>query len=267
MRRRAITLPGEELRPCAAVGDRARDVSARARPLADGADHRPSERRLVPQLPAPDPAADGPRLSRRAAPQAASRSGGGLHALLVDLRREYTLERDRDHDARRTGAAARPARQGPSRRRRGRRHRDLRTSKPIARRCSRLPEYVFKDGPWSRARQRDAPRRSEARTSCAPDYDPAIEKTLRGTGRRMARSTSTTWRIGVEELCRRCNGGRLLPAECPRARHDRRLDERAPRSATASHRRHLRRGLPDAGHAHLITAADARAGRAMAGAR
>ena len=45
LRRRAVPLPRAELRQCAAVGHRAGDLPAGERPVAGGADHRPSERR------------------------------------------------------------------------------------------------------------------------------------------------------------------------------------------------------------------------------
>ena len=77
------------------------------------------------------------------------------------------------------------------------------------------PEYVFKDGALvARAGQRDRhaggrhalrrarvrPRRSRRR--CA------------GIGARTARSRFDHVAIGHDELCRCCNGGRLLPAAC-----------------------------------------------------
>ena len=51
-------------------GDRARAVPAQPRPVADRAVHRSSQRRLVPQLSAAHPPADGPRLPQRAARRA-----------------------------------------------------------------------------------------------------------------------------------------------------------------------------------------------------
>ncbi len=89
-------------------------------PVAGGAFDRPSQWRLVPLLPRPDPAADGPHGPGRSAEadqpalsrgkRVGGRSGAGIHA-----------ERDRDHHPRRSRAAARAPLEGPSRRRRGRR--------------------------------------------------------------------------------------------------------------------------------------------------
>ena len=50
LRDRAVHLPGRQLRPCPAVGDRARAVPAGQGSLAGDAVDRPSERRLVPLL-------------------------------------------------------------------------------------------------------------------------------------------------------------------------------------------------------------------------
>ena len=105
-----------------------------AQPVAGGADHRPSERRAVHQLPAPDPPADGPLLPRRADREAASGSGGELRAALDHARADAAG--DRGDDARRAGAAARLERPRPARRRRRRRHRGLSRRRRTARRCS-----------------------------------------------------------------------------------------------------------------------------------
>ena len=70
-----------------------------------------------------------------AAPARCARSTRELHPL-----------RDRDHDARRAGAAARPGRPRPARRRRGGRHRGLSRAARCARRMFTTPAYVFKDG-------------------------------------------------------------------------------------------------------------------------
>ena len=93
--------------------------------------HRPPERRLVPQLPEADPAADGPRLPQRAAAARPTSKAIRSTVLLDDLDREYTLEEiaivTRAGPARLLGLA----RQGPPRRGRGRRrHRLRRPARP-----------------------------------------------------------------------------------------------------------------------------------------
>ena len=60
VRHRAARVQGEGGGRGAAVGGRARAVPAERGPVAGGAVHRPSERRLVPVLSGADPAADGP---------------------------------------------------------------------------------------------------------------------------------------------------------------------------------------------------------------
>ncbi len=68
LRDRPVHLPRAQLRACAAVGDRPRAVPAQPRPVADRALHRPPQRRLVPELSAADPPADGSRVPQRADP-------------------------------------------------------------------------------------------------------------------------------------------------------------------------------------------------------
>ena len=125
LRDRAVHLPRAELRARAAVGDRPRAVPAQPRPVAARPLHRPPQRRLVPQLPAPDPPAHGPRVPQRADP-AGEPAGDAAHRAARRPRSRVHARGDRDHHARRAGAAARPARQGPPRCRRRRRHHDLR---------------------------------------------------------------------------------------------------------------------------------------------
>ncbi len=183
------------------------------RPVARVADHRPSERRAVHQLPAPDPAADGPQLSRRAAGQAPSRRGGALRAA-VDRARILAV-RDRDHDARRrrracwacataatwaSGAAADIAVYRDARRPRG----DVRDAR------------VRVQG----RRAGGARRRASTATPVGgthvvePDFDRGIEKTLRRHFDAHGAVDFDHVAIGRDELCRCGNGGRLLPAAC-----------------------------------------------------
>jgi hypothetical protein len=94
-----------------------------------------------------------------------------------------------------------------------------------------------------------------------PGYDRGIEKTLRKHWGDTARSTSTTSTITHDELCSCCNGGRLLPAECfDRGRRERGFSMKAPQRRRD--RRHLRRSLPDEGHAARHHRAQHRPGRA-----
>ena len=125
LRDRAVHLQGKELRARAPVGDRARAVPPQPRPVAAGALHRSPERRLVPQLPAADPPADGPRLPQRAAAQG-EQEGHPAHRAARRPRSRVLARGDRDHHARRARAAAGPARQGPPGRRRQRRRDALR---------------------------------------------------------------------------------------------------------------------------------------------
>jgi len=78
----------------------------------------------------------------------------------------------------------------------------------------RTPEYVFKDGTLVARAGRVTATPVGGTHFVAPDYDPAIEKTLRRHGQAHASINFDHVAIGVEELCRCCNGGRLLPAEC-----------------------------------------------------
>ena len=78
----------------------------------------------------------------------------------------------------------------------------------------RTPEYVFKDGTLVARAGRVAATPVGGTHFVAPGYDPAIEKTLRRHWQAHGSVNFDHVAIGVEELCRCCNGGRLLPAEC-----------------------------------------------------
>ena len=212
LRRRAVPLPRAELRQRAAVGDRAGDLPAGQEPLAGGADDRPSERRPVHQLPAPDPPADGPQLPRGAARQAAPGGGGELRAEVDHARAD--AGRDRGHDPRRPGEAARPERPRPPRRRRGGRHRGLpRAGRPRGDVPHARLGVQGRHAGGARA-ARSPPRRWAARTSSSPATTRRSRRPCASTGPTTPRSTSTTSAITHDELCSCCNGGRLLPAAC-----------------------------------------------------
>jgi formylmethanofuran dehydrogenase subunit A len=78
----------------------------------------------------------------------------------------------------------------------------------------RMPEYVFKDGTLVARAGRVTATPVGGTHFVAPGYDPAIEKTLRRHWQAHGSINFDHVAIGVEELCRCCNGGRLLPAEC-----------------------------------------------------
>src|ERR671924_260136 len=122
LRHRAVHLPRAQLRPRAAVGNRPGAVPAEPRPLAGRALDRPSQRRLVPQLPAAHPPVDGPRVPERA-DRTGQPEGDRAHGAPGQDRARVHARRDRDHHPRRARPAARAGRQGPPRRR-GRRRRD-----------------------------------------------------------------------------------------------------------------------------------------------
>jgi len=78
----------------------------------------------------------------------------------------------------------------------------------------RTPEYVFKDGTLVSRAGRVTATPIGGTHFVSPGYDPAIEKTLRRHWQAHGSINFDHVAIGVEELCRCCNGGRLLPAEC-----------------------------------------------------
>jgi len=76
------------------------------------------------------------------------------------------------------------------------------------------PEFVFKDGTLVARGGRIAAVPVGGTHFVEPDYDHSIEKTLR---KHLATHGSVNFdriAIGHDELCRCCNGGRLLPAAC-----------------------------------------------------
>ncbi len=76
------------------------------------------------------------------------------------------------------------------------------------------PEYVFKDGVQVARAGRITAVPVGGTHFVAPDYDRAIEKTLR---KHLAAHGSVNFdhiAIGHDELCSCCNGGRLLPTAC-----------------------------------------------------
>jgi formylmethanofuran dehydrogenase subunit A len=78
----------------------------------------------------------------------------------------------------------------------------------------RTPEYVFKDGTLVARAGRVTATPVGGTHFVSPGYDPAIEKTLRRHWQAHGSINFDHVAIGVEELCRCCNGGRLLPTEC-----------------------------------------------------
>jgi formylmethanofuran dehydrogenase subunit A len=76
------------------------------------------------------------------------------------------------------------------------------------------PEYVFKDGAMVARGGRITAVPVGGTHFVEPDFDLSIEKTLR---RHLAAHGSVNFdhiAMGRDELCRCCNGGRLLPAAC-----------------------------------------------------
>lgn len=76
------------------------------------------------------------------------------------------------------------------------------------------PEYVFKDGMLVARAGRVVATPVGGTHFVEPGYDPAIEKTLRRHWQAHGAIDFDHVAIGHDELCRCCNGGRLLPAAC-----------------------------------------------------
>jgi formylmethanofuran dehydrogenase subunit A len=76
------------------------------------------------------------------------------------------------------------------------------------------PEYVFKDGRLVARAGRVTAVPAGGTHFVEPDYDRAIEKTLRAHFTRHGSVNFDHVAIGHDELCSCCNGGRLLPAAC-----------------------------------------------------
>ena len=215
-------------------------------PVARGADHRPSERRPVHQLPAPDPPADGPQLPRRAAGASCIPTWRRTCALR-SITRELTLYEiaimTRAAPARLLGLT----RPRPSRRRRRGRHRGL------PRRADReamfaTPAACSRTASWWRARPASTATPVGGTHSSSPDYDrgdrddaaPALAATT-------AACNSITWRSAATSCAAAATAGACCrPPASGRAGNDRRRVCRQRRDR----RRHVRRSLSDEGHAH-----------------
>jgi formylmethanofuran dehydrogenase subunit A len=76
------------------------------------------------------------------------------------------------------------------------------------------PEHVFKDGVRVARHGRIVATPVGATHFSVPGFDPAIEKTLRRHWQAQGSVHFDNVAIGSDELCRCCNGGRLLPAAC-----------------------------------------------------
>ena len=243
LRDRPVHLPRAQLRARAAVGDRPRAVPAQPRPVAARAVHRPPQRRLVPQLSAPDPPADGPRVPQRADP-AGEPEGDEAHRAARRPRSRVHAGGDRDHHPRRAGAAARAARQGPPRRRRRRRHHDL-----------RRPRGPRGDVRRAALRHQGRAARSSRTASCARPARAACC----GSARSTTRASSPRWRSS-SRTATACSS-RAIPCasrgcSSPRAPSPRSRDE----AARGRDRRHVRRGVPDVGRARRDHRGDAGVG-------
>ncbi len=78
----------------------------------------------------------------------------------------------------------------------------------------RTPEFVFKDGVQVARAGRITALPVGGTHFVEPGYDSAIEKWLRQQADRRGTQNFDHIAIGHDELCRCCNGGRLLPAAC-----------------------------------------------------
>src|SRR5256886_5877820 len=144
------------------MGGWARADPAGQGPLARGAFDRPSQRRHVSLVPGADPAADGPRVPRRAPQGRESKAAGGERtARWIDA--GVHPGRDRDRHTRRPGAAARALAKGTSRPRRGRRRDGVRAG---CRPGEDVRGTALRDQSWSRRGGR-GPAAPGARRSAA----------------------------------------------------------------------------------------------------
>jgi formylmethanofuran dehydrogenase subunit A len=78
----------------------------------------------------------------------------------------------------------------------------------------RTPSYVFKDGTLVARDGRITATPVGGTHFIEPGYDPIIEKTLRRHWQDHAAINFDNVAISHDELCRCCNGGRLLPSAC-----------------------------------------------------
>ncbi len=76
------------------------------------------------------------------------------------------------------------------------------------------PEYVFKDGALVARSGRVTATPVGGTHFITPGFDPAIETTLRRHWQAHGAIHFDHAAIGTDELCRCCNGGRLLPSAC-----------------------------------------------------
>ena len=249
LRDRAVHLPREELRPRAAVGHRPRAVPAQPRPVAARALDRPPQRRLVPQLPAPDPPADGPRVPQRA--DRAARTSRRSSAPCCSTTSTASTR------SRRSRSSRAPGRRGCS----GCATRATSASGADADvtiyddRADReemfaAPRYVIKDGRAVVRGRRAARGGSRADLlRVGAEYDPSIEPTLRGAVRGPLHACSSR---AIRCASRGCSSPRArVAAQAGRDEAARRRD-----------RRHVRRGVPDVGRARRDHRGDAGVGAA-----
>ena len=76
------------------------------------------------------------------------------------------------------------------------------------------PEFVFKDGVQVARAGRVTATPVGGTHFIEPGFDPAIEKTLRCHWQARGALHFDNAALGTDELCRCCNGGRLLPSAC-----------------------------------------------------
>ena len=196
--------------------------------------HRPSEWRAVHRLSRPVRAADEPRAARANGSPTLPEEAMAV-TTLPSIAREYTLDRDRDHDPRGARAAARAwpiaAISAPGARA------DIAVYRPQADRAAMFREaaLVFKDGDAGRARRRGRrARASAARCACAAR--------LRPRDRAAARRASPSGIFGVaHDRVRRARDAigcarRVRDGAMPRADPQRRAHRRhaSPKPSTCA---------------------------------
>ena len=127
--------------------DRPRAVPARAGPLAHLPHHRPPERRAVHRLPAPDPAADGPRASGTTCWPSCPRRPAPMSTLARSSASTRSA-RSRHHPRRPRPRPRHRPRARPSGAGRGRRRRRSTRTTPTASACSEPAAAALKNGGW-----------------------------------------------------------------------------------------------------------------------
>ncbi len=211
LRRGAVPLPRPELRQRAAMGDRPGTVPAGGRPLARLPDHRPSQRRALHQLSAPDPAADGPELPQRAAARRSIPMPPPLSHPAA-ARARILAVRDRHHDPRRRRRASWAWRdRGPSGRRAPRPTSPSIATSRTAKRCSPRRTTSSRTASWWCATAQSStsvvgqhPCRA-ARSSTA-----ASSASSRAYFERYQTPQRGNFAIGDDEMCEAAAGGRLV---------------------------------------------------------